>query len=41
LIGPLGKSVDDIALWLKTVTDENYYKNSCDPYIKIFPFNES
>lgn len=39
VFGPLGKSTEDLALWLKTVTNVEYYKNNPDPYVKIIPFD--
>lgn len=36
---PLAKSVGDLALWLSTMSTEEYYKGSQDPYVKLRPFN--
>jgi Asp-tRNA(Asn)/Glu-tRNA(Gln) amidotransferase A subunit family amidase len=38
VFGPLGKSVDDLALWMKTALTEKYHTEP-DPYIKLLPFN--
>jgi Asp-tRNA(Asn)/Glu-tRNA(Gln) amidotransferase A subunit family amidase len=39
-MGPMGRSVEDLALIVKILTDEgNYTKTSMDPYFKITPFN--
>jgi hypothetical protein len=36
--GPMGHCVDDLALWMKVVTNEKFYGNNYDFYHKIFPF---
>jgi hypothetical protein len=39
-MGPLGRCVEDLALIVKTLTDEkNYTKANTDPYMKMSPFN--
>jgi Asp-tRNA(Asn)/Glu-tRNA(Gln) amidotransferase A subunit family amidase len=39
LNGPLGRSVDSLALWMHVVTTEEYYEGFHDPYIKLIPFD--
>ena len=39
-IGPLAKSTEDLALWFKVATNENFYQGEIDPYIKNVPFND-
>ena len=39
ITGPLGKSVGDLALWLSTMSTEQYYNGTQDPYVKLRPFN--
>lgn len=38
-IGPLAKSSRDLALFMSTVTTEQFYQGCEDPYVKIVPFN--
>ncbi|MFM7851151.1 MAG: hypothetical protein ACKO96_04355 [Flammeovirgaceae bacterium] len=37
--GPLATSVDSVALWMKTMTNETYYNNTNDAYVKLIPFD--
>jgi Asp-tRNA(Asn)/Glu-tRNA(Gln) amidotransferase A subunit family amidase len=40
VMGPMGKSVDDLALFMKVMTSEKYYtRSNRDPYRKIFTFD--
>lgn len=40
VIGPLGKSTDDVALWMKVFLEQKYYKGQHDPFIKLIPFDQ-
>jgi hypothetical protein len=37
--GPLSSTVDGVALWMKTMTNESFYAGKHDPYIKLIPFD--
>lgn len=39
ITGPLGKTIEDLALWLSTMSTEEYYNGRQDPYVKLRPFN--
>ena len=39
-MGPLAKSTEDLALWLKVATNEDFYQGQIDPYVKNIPFND-
>lgn len=39
-LGPLAKCTEGLALFMKTVTDPQYYRTEHDPYTKIIPFDE-
>ena len=39
VIGPLSNSVEGLALWMKTATNEQLYKGKTDPYIKNIAFD--
>ena len=39
ITGPLGKTIGDLALWLSTMSTEQYYNGRQDPYVKLRPFN--
>lgn len=38
VFGPLARSVEDLALWMKTTCDERHHSNP-DPYHKMVEFN--
>jgi hypothetical protein len=38
--GPMGTSVDSLALWMKTATNLPHYKGDEDPYTKVIPFDD-
>lgn len=35
----MGKSIDSLALWMKSMTNEQFYEGKNDPYVKIHPFD--
>jgi hypothetical protein len=37
--GPLSTSVDSLALWMKNMTQEEFYQGEHDPYKKLIPFD--
>lgn len=37
--GPLGRSIDSLALWMSILTTESFYKGKTDPYVKFDPFD--
>jgi hypothetical protein len=37
--GPMARSIDSLALYMKIITNEQYYDEMIDPYIKLFPFD--
>ena len=37
--GPMARSVDDLALWMKVALNEQYQVDK-DPYTKLIPFDE-
>jgi Asp-tRNA(Asn)/Glu-tRNA(Gln) amidotransferase A subunit family amidase len=39
VIGPLSNSVEGLALWMKTITNEANFKGEMDPYCKNIPFD--
>jgi Asp-tRNA(Asn)/Glu-tRNA(Gln) amidotransferase A subunit family amidase len=39
-LGPLGRSSEDLALWMKIVTNNENFKDNFDPYTKIVPFDD-
>lgn len=39
--GPMGTSVDGLALWLKTILTEEFYQGESDPYVKLTPFDDN
>jgi hypothetical protein len=39
--GPMGRSIDSLALWMKAMTTEECYEGRPDPYMKLYPFDLS
>lgn len=39
VMGPLSNSVEGLALWMKTATNEDNFKGKHDPYNKNIPFD--
>ena len=37
--GPLSKSVDSLALWMRNMTEEGFYFGEHDAYKKLIPFD--
>jgi hypothetical protein len=37
--GPLSKSIDSLALWMKIATTEEFYLGQHDAYKNLVPFN--
>ena len=37
--GPLAKYIDDLVLWMRNMTIEEFYLGEHDPYKKLIPFN--
>ena len=38
VLGPMARSVKDIALWMKTSCDQSFHVQP-DPYHRVLPFN--
>lgn len=41
VVGPLGKSVEDLALWMKVALELKHYRGQHDPFIKLIPFDQN
>ena len=39
VLGPIARCTNDLALWMKTATCEEFYKGHNDPYVKLRPFD--
>lgn len=37
--GPIGRSIDSLALWMSILTTESFYQGKTDPYVKMAPFD--
>lgn len=37
--GPLAKYIDDLVLWMKNMTTEEFYLGEHDPYKKLISFD--
>lgn len=41
ITGPLTKSVESAALWVKAMTTESFYNGNHDPYVRLIPFDSN
>ena len=39
-LGPLSKSVNDLALWMKVVTEQKFYEGKHDAFTKLIEFDQ-